>query len=207
MSMPFLVFTCTDCDYQGSSTVGWGEFAYEGGGRRVPVQHVLAWCTSCNDIAPVEELPDGKRIERLASEIVSKEQELGRMMRMNVQKERSLLGRLLRLPQRPPREMDELECRIFLLQEELQHERDRLELLAGRRCGPRCLICGSLDHVPLPEIRLEDACEDAPESPRPAVPVGVRHPGCSGNLLVALPPVRISIAEEQRLYDSSGKRI
>jgi hypothetical protein len=40
MSMPFLIFTCTACDYKGNSTVLWGRFDYEDQGQRVPIKRM-----------------------------------------------------------------------------------------------------------------------------------------------------------------------
>ena len=69
MSMPFLVFSCSRCDFTGASTVVWGEFLYAASPEPVALERELGWCSACAGLAPVEVLPTPDRIDRLRSEI------------------------------------------------------------------------------------------------------------------------------------------
>lgn len=200
MSMPFLIFSCSDCEYSGNSTVAWGQFMYQCEAGQVPVHRILAWCVSCRDIAPVEVLPDGTEIDRLVSDIEIKEQQIRQHM-TDAERNRSLLAKLLRLSPRLAPEVQMLSFEIERLQDGLQMARDRRALLSGRTSEPRCLRCGTQHYLALPDFRLADT----DERPGPPMEIGMRHPQCSGSLLVAHSPFSVSIALPLRLYDPNGR--
>ncbi len=121
MSMPFLVFSCTACDYQGDDTVLWGLHSYECPSGLVPLERELGWCLSCH-LSAVEVLPSNGRIRQL-------EKCKGAS--------RSRLEKLLRV-------------QPAIAERDVEQERNRLEALEGRAAKPRCLFCGSQDWLLFP---------------------------------------------------------
>lgn len=200
MSMPFLVFTCTACDYHGNSTVLWGQFDYEDQGRRVPIKRMLGWCESCDDLAPVEVLPSAARLRELQSAIDEKAARVESHKAVAAQG-RSLLGKLLGSRPRLPPDIQELDFQRSYAEEELKEERARLEFLAGRDTTAKCLCCGSEGWIPLPRGYLPSGTA---ENPGPPVPVGLNHPDCSGQLLVAHSGIRVSRRLDHKFFDRDG---
>ncbi|MGE0558104.1 MAG: hypothetical protein AB7E73_15700 [Burkholderiales bacterium] len=200
MSMPFLIFTCTACDYQGSSTVIWGRFDYDNQGQKLPIKRMLAWCESCDDLAPVEILPSVSRIQELRIAIEEKTAQVSRYREAAAQG-RSLLGKLVGAQPRLPPEIQELDFQRSYAEDELREEHMRLEFLAGRESSAKCLLCGSDAWIDLP---LGYRPSGTADKPGPPVRVGLRHPGCSGQLLVAHSGIRVSRRLDQKHYDRDG---
>lgn len=200
MSMPFLVFSCTACEYQGSSTVNWGQFTYEAQSRWVPIRRALGWCSSCEDIAPIEILPSNDAVRQLEMDIEQKAKRVD-SYKADAARSRSLLGKLLGSQPRLPPDIQELDFQRSYRENDLQKERDRLDLLRRRDCGPKCLLCGSENCIPLPG-KITPSGTD--RTPGPATPFGMNHPACSGALLVAHSGLRVSRRLNHRLYDCDG---
>jgi putative ABC transport system substrate-binding protein len=57
MSMPFLIISCTSCDFKGTSMALWGRFSYTDSAEPIPLRRQLAWCAACNGLVSLEVLP------------------------------------------------------------------------------------------------------------------------------------------------------
>lgn len=57
MSITFLKFACTQCDFRGNSLVTFGLFRYLDGGRYFIADRTAGLCLDCKQIAPIEKLP------------------------------------------------------------------------------------------------------------------------------------------------------
>jgi hypothetical protein len=100
-----------------------------------------------------------------------------------------------------PFDVQESEFVRDYLGDRLREERQRLDLLDGRRSKPRCLSCGSEDCFALPKILDPPDSDDRPGDP---VLTGIKHPNCGGYLMVSHPGIRLSIAFNHRAYDKEG---
>lgn len=61
-----LNYNCSKCDFKGSSMSTWGGFYYKKDKILVTIHRVIGICYTCDDIVPVEKLPDNKYLDRLA---------------------------------------------------------------------------------------------------------------------------------------------
>lgn len=67
MSITFLSFTCTNCDFQGSSFATTGRFLYSHRGQTFQFERRLGLCLDCNKIVAIEDLPDDETMARARS--------------------------------------------------------------------------------------------------------------------------------------------
>ena len=203
MSMPFLVFSCSRCDFTGASTVVWGEFLYAASPEPVALERDLGWCSACAGLAPVEVLPTPDRIDRLRSEI-GRHQRRVEAATARARAQQPWLDRLLRREPPLPRHVTEAQRRRKCLLSQLAEEEARLALLKDRRSPARCLKCGSTACELLPPSVHPIG---NPEDPGFPVRIEMRHPGCGGELEVAHSGVRIVLELSQRTYDVEGRLV
>lgn len=64
MSIPFLVITCTACDFRGSSLATTGRFLWNHKGQIFQFERRLGLCLDCNKIVAIDDLPDAETMER-----------------------------------------------------------------------------------------------------------------------------------------------
>ena len=89
------------------------------------------------------------------------------------------------------------------MEQQVEEIQQRQSCLAGRLSPPRCLQCGSTDVLPFkvaPDFTVYYGKTQGP------VALGVKHPGCGGELAVMDDGTRFSYTPTRRLYDSEGNR-
>jgi hypothetical protein len=200
MSMSMLNYTCSKCDFSSSDVVMWGRRSYRMGQQTVSVNAQLGWCDDCQDLAPIEVLPSPERARVLSAELANVE---GDIMALNVELQtgRPWYRRALGLGPGVSRELMMLEFRRDDLVETRVEDAKRSELLADRSTPPLCLRCGSDKCRALPALRVAIDGDDADARRR----LPVEHPGCGGTFIVAVSPIRVSIATVHRFYDINGR--
>lgn len=67
MSITFLIITCTDCTFRGSSLVTAGRYLWNDNGRTFQFDRRLGHCLDCNKVVAIEDLPDAETMERARS--------------------------------------------------------------------------------------------------------------------------------------------
>lgn len=67
MSIPFLIITCTACDFRGSSFATTGRFLCSHNGQTFQLERYLGLCLDCNKIVAIEDLSDAETMERARS--------------------------------------------------------------------------------------------------------------------------------------------
>ena len=97
----------------------------------------------------------------------------------------------------------DLDWQIERMERQAMVIQQRLSFLAGRRSPPRCLQCGSTDAFPFAVIPDFTVYYGKTQGP---VALGVKHPGCGGELAVMDDGTRFSYIPTLRLYDSEGNR-
>jgi len=209
MSLPFLSFSCSNCEYHATDLVCSGQFSYEGPSGIVSIKKGLGWCNYCSDIVSVEILPSVKRAEELKSDIADKMQRINQC-RDRLEQSRSWIKKLFKSPVNLPSEIQDLQWQCKYKSMEMRDEQQRIKLLESRKTPPRCLSCGTTDCLPLPEIpQLPEPQYPlfSSETPGQAVKIGFKHPGCGGNLLVEWSDVWVNMKSKHRIYDIEGRFI
>ena len=188
MSMSFMVFSCSECEYSDTSMVLWGIFNYQGSQGLVPVERQLGWCHQCEGLAPIEVLPSEGRIK------IIEQREFPAFMGP-VDKT---------VPLSESEKTKNMEWQRAWRERELKDEYSRLSLLVDRESGPRCLSCGSTSIFYLPnDIDVQGSWCD----PAPPTAFGVAHPGCGGSLLVCHSEMRFQLEIPDRLFDMEGCQV
>lgn len=197
MSMPVNRYTCTACTYQSFSTSLWGRFMYELGSEPLHVRRTLGWCLSCAKLVPIEALPDASTIDALQARL-RRAQEAVSIARTEAEQAQSWLRRLFRREPTLP-VMLLIEAKAAL--RDLEEARQLADALRGRT-QPRCLLCGSVDCMP---AQVTTASSAAAPPRGQSVPLGLAHPGCSGQLMSTSTGERASVNLRKRYYDRDGR--
>lgn len=203
MSMPFLVFSCSNCDFRATDRVCWGRFNYAGPSGPVPLKRDLGWCDECSDLVPVEILPSVQQIKELKSEIVDKMRRITEA-RNCIEQSRSWIKKLLRCSVELPPKIQELQWWCKGQTKNIEEDQQRLVVLESRKSDPRCLRCGSTSCFPLPDYPEPSG---SIEKPGPPAEIGVIHPRCGGNLLVEHSGIWIGVYLKCHTYDTEGRFI
>jgi hypothetical protein len=182
MSMPSTDLVCDKCGFQGSDDVVWGDFRYVEGDREIPLNRTLGWCADCSDFVPIEDFA-------IRDELMSDIDEA--MDAIKVRAKRwalfSLLDRKGRL-----NEIERLSALIALL-----------TLVEERSGSERCLHCGSVNVV-----RFDGDYSGLAQyaSKETTVNTDFLHPGCGGEFLASVNPIRLNMIFEPRLFSVDGYR-
>lgn len=197
MSMPAHRYSCTACAYESFSTVLWGQFIYELDSGPVYVNRRLGWCMACAKLVPIEAFPDASTIHDLDARVREVQEALS-TARAKAAQSQSWIRRLLRIePKLPVRLVMDLKG----AQRDLAEAKQLAEALRGRT-QPRCLICGSADCLVVPRKSSSSAVASPRGQP---VPLGMAHPGCSGQLLRSSDGDLVSVSPRKRYYDRDGR--
>jgi len=184
--MPYGEIYCDRCDFQGTTTVLWGSFKYQfEDGTSAYIERKLGWCSDCNDIRPVEVLPE--------YDSVNDELEKYRRL-LDAERSRGIIGSIHRKMSSRAR------YHFEHLQESERGMANLLRLAATRRSAPKCLHCSSED---VAEIDMPKYGSDPFDWS-----LDFLHPGCGGNLRVKdSGGMRISIGNRTMLYSPEGIRL
>ena len=185
MSMPSTDLVCNKCTFKGSNAVVWGDFRYVEGDREIPLSRSLGWCADCSNFVPMEDFA-------IKDELLAEMQKALEPIRVRAKRwvSFSLLGRTRK---HRLSELDGLSALITQL------------ALAGERNGSeRCLGCGSVNVE-----QVSGTCSglDPYGSENAAVHTGFFHPGCGGEFLASISPMRFHYIFEPRLYSLDGRRL
>lgn len=185
MSMPSTDLTCSKCGLRGSNAVVWGDFRYIEGDREIPLSRTLGWCADCCKFVPMEDFAIKDRLLAEIEEILRPIKE-----RVNQRVSFSLLSgtRQHRL-----NEIDRLSTLV-----------EQLVLIGDRKGSERCLKCGS---VSVERFDGDYTGLDPYESGEKTVNTGYYHPGCGGEFLASISPIRFNIIFEPRFYSKDGHRL
>ena len=201
MSMPFVEYTCTDCDFRDADHVVWGIFYYRTPTGDVDLKRALGWCDDCARLVPIEVLPSAEHLEMYRARIDECRQRLDSLS-LQEAASRPLWKRLLRLKSWSYDRM--------ILQQQLDdlksHNADLKALalqLTTRLSGRRCLACSSesVHQVPQPSMPSEYDSAD----PYEVIAVEMRHPGCGGQLMARNSEFRLNMQLQKRIYDLEGR--
>jgi hypothetical protein len=191
MSVPFGRIYCDACDYIGDTLCAAGYFHYvDEDGRRCWVSREVGWCFECGKVSPLEAITPLSELEPPVPEIAAPEPVEPRSV---VDRIRSWWGGSAKDPT------------IQQRQDELERERVTAELLyrvAQLDRKPVCLTCGSEN------IHFFEKPDSETRGPKYDISLGLRHPGCGGELRQRdSGGTRIAPVMPRLLYDLNGQRI
>lgn len=203
MSMPFVEYTCTSCNFRGADHVIWGQFFYRMPSGETNLERTLGWCDDCATLAPVEVLPSDDGLVKSRREIEDFKQRLDAISQHEAST-RPLWMRLFGLKNWSYDRMDLLR-KLNDLKEGHEELTKRARLMKNRRSGQRCLVCSSESVREIPRPLMPSEYESA--DPFEAVPVDMRHPGCTGQLVARNSEFRLNVRLLRRIYDPDGHLI
>ena len=196
--MPVNTYTCLGCGLKAMEP-GFGlRFAYQVDGLSVPIKHSAGWCHECEGVAPIEVFDSPEELLTLEGKLEALRKERDAELTRIEQSRRWWQRR----GQRTSALID-LDWQIERMERQAMVIQQRLSFLAGRRSPPRCLQCGSTDaftFAVIPDFTVYYGKTQGP------VALGVKHPGCGGELAVMDDGTRFSYTPILRLYDSEGNR-
>ena len=183
--MPSTDLICNQCGFQGSAAVVRGDFRYIEGEREIPLQRTLGWCADCSDFVPMEDFA-------IKDELLA---EIERILHpINVRANRWASFSLFKRTRKG--RLNELERLSGLIA--------RLSLIGDRKGSERCLKCGSVDV----ERFNGDYSGLVPYgSNETTIHTGFCHPGCGGEFLASVNPIRLNLVFEPRFYSMVGDRL
>lgn len=200
MSIQSIEVSCSRCDFHGSAGVSHGIFKYETPDGLVDCPRELGWCESCGGLAPIEALPTEERVSRIRGLLRREEDSLSASEKAD---EAAKPGWRKVLGLRPA---PSTETRIW--RDLCESRRGELERLIARNKTfgtfrkPRCLRCGSDSVTALPSMPSGLDPELA-ETQRP-LPIGMKHPGCGGELMAAYSPIRLIRRFTTKIFSTDG---
>ena len=196
--MPVNTYTCLACGLKAMEP-GFGlRFAYLVDGVSVPLKHSVGWCHACDGFASVEVFDSPEELFTLDGKL--------EVLRKERDAELTRIEQSRRWWQRRGQRTSalvDLDWQIERMERQAMVIQQRLSFLAGRRSPPRCLQCGSTDAFPFAVIPDFTVYYGKTQGP---VTLGVKHPGCGGELAVMDDGTRFSYTPTLRLYDSEGNR-
>ena len=196
--MPVNTYTCLGCGLKAMEP-GFGlRFAYQVDGLSVPIKHSAGWCHECEGVAPIEVFDSPEELLTLEGKLEALRKERDAELTRIEQSRRWWQRR----GQRTSALID-LDWQIERMEKQAMVIQQRLSFLDGRRSPPRCLQCGSTDAFPFAVIPDFTVYYGKTQGP---VALGVKHPGCGGELAVMDDGTRFSYIPTLRLYDSEGNR-
>jgi hypothetical protein len=203
MSVPAIDITCDRCNYSGSTGIIFGIFKYQTPFGNISAPTTLGWCNSCESVSPIENTDQSVRFNSLKDDILNLESSLTEEI-YKENRSRPFFARLFSL-----RHPDTLSFRMmhdtmtFLRQELIKPSVLKMYLtLPG---DAHCLSCGSSSVFQFPEMPA--GLDDFYSEQRVLQPIGVRHPGCGGEMYAATSMIRINRRFSERIYTLFGERL
>ena len=196
--MPVSIYTCRGCGFKSWEPGFAFRFAYKIEGSLVPIRHSAGWCHACGGFASVEVFDAPEELLTLDGKLaVLRKEHDAELARIELSRRW-----WQRRGQRTSALVD-LEWKIKRMEQQVEEIQQRQSCLVGRRSPPRCLQCGSTDAFPFAVIPDFTVYYGKTQGP---VALGVKHPGCGGELAVMDDGTRFSYTPTLRLYDSEGNR-
>ena len=207
MSMPYLIFSCSRCDYSESDLFMSNRFSYKAPSCHLPISRKFGWCNECNGLSAVEDLPSAYKIDKLKAKVKKLGEQIAELSE-RLMESRSWFKKLFNISVAPTSEISSLKWQCDINETTIRSCQQLLPLLEFRHSQPRCLKCGSIDNVilpKLPQISSPDYPLCSSKGPAPPVKTDFRHPGCGGNILVRFSEVWLSLGNKHRIYDLEGR--
>lgn len=197
MSLPVATYKCTACQLNCREPVTWGYRYYLCATIKVSMSVTTGWCHCCDGIAAIEVLPTAIREAELQKEVEVMQMRLNEEHIAPISKTRwwQWRGRKTILQSR-------LKFEIKWAEERLAEYRLRRATLSNRTSLARCLRCSSENCASLPPHEIDYFDPESVPSP-----VGFKHPGCGGDLLVMYDGTRLSLVMSEKAYDFEGRRL
>ena len=199
MSVPGVDISCNRCDYHGSTIVVFGSFKYSIPHGTIALPRTLGWCSSCNSLAPIEDVSRDVRIKSLAHDLKDIQDQKKALIR-----KAPLLKRMFSSQQPDSESILELQEQAAWISSELS-DPDVLSEYLGCSRKPRCLNCGSFEVCKFPQ--LPEGLNNFYDENRIKIPVGMKHPSCGGELLACTSLGRLNMRFKDRLYSLYGESI
>ena len=184
MSFTYVIFDCDKCDFQGNSTITWGDFKYVNEGKETNVNRDLGWCFECNKLVPIEDFSDSDRVIDLI-ELTTKELEGKANNKFSIS-------------------FSKRDGKVYLINEILEYSQ-RLKFIRERIGSEKCLMCGSMEIKPFDGDYSFEPKEYMKRPFNSTKNTGFIHPGCGGGIIAKYNPVRINLESLSRYYSIDGK--
>ncbi|WP_158893416.1 MULTISPECIES: hypothetical protein [unclassified Pseudomonas] len=154
----------------------------------------IGWCRACDDLGVIEVLPDAAGELELQQTLEAYQVELSEVFANDPPRKR-----WWQLSSIKSTKQSNLEYYIKSTAEALAEYQLARKALSSRASRGRCLRCGSDDCLQLPphEAKYYDP-EPVPE------PIGLEHPGCSGQLTIFCDDLRFNIRLTEKSYNLEG---
>ncbi len=192
--MPVVTYGCTACDLRCSDVDRWGYRYSLYGELKVRMRVAIGWCRACDDLGVIEVLPDAAGELELQQTLEAYQVELSEVFANDPPRKR-----WWQLSSIKSTKQSNLEYYIKSTAEALAEYQLARKALSSRASRGRCLRCGSDDCLQLPphEAKYYDP-EPVPE------PIGLEHPGCSGQLTIFCDDLRFNIRLTEKSYNLEG---
>lgn len=131
MSVEITLVSCSKCDFKSTTSSIYGSFKYLlPNNQIISADRTAGWCYSCNNIMPVECLPDASKLNTEMDRIKGELRDLTKFFSIS------------RLLPSKKRKIDSLKSNLYDIE-------NNLYFLTIRKGPPVCLICGSKEIVHL----------------------------------------------------------
>ncbi|MBE9611033.1 hypothetical protein [Chitinilyticum piscinae] len=200
MSFQTSRYICSACDYTSEVLSLYAQRTYVTPTSKAGVISKIGWCHDCETMKPIEALPTEQELAVLLHTKEARQLQLGRLIETE-KLQRPFLARVLNLNTRPSDQRYDLEFEVQSLQWQIDRAQAVLGLMTHHRSPPRCLACASTQIEYLLLIKsIESHLSDDAE----ALPIGFRHPGCGGEMLIRRSDIRWMMKKSTLLYDTEG---
>lgn len=203
MSVPATDITCDRCDYWGSTGVCFGIFRYQTPFGNISVPRALGWCNSCESVTPIEDTDQTVRFKWLKSDVEDLESSLAEEIEQ-AKRSRPFLRRLFSNQQPDNDAIRTIRVSLANLRQELVSP-SALTTYFISMGGAHCLSCGSSDVFQFP--KMPAGLDDFYSEQRVPKAIGIKHPGCGGEMYASTSEVRINRRFGERLYTLYGESI
>jgi hypothetical protein len=203
MSVPGVDISCDQCGYHGSTVVVFGIFKYSTPRGTISLPRTLGWCSSCDSVSPIEDDSREMRIKSLVADLEYAKDKINREKKELLRKT-PLLTRIFSTKEPYSESLIYLQEQAVWISSEMTVPVILSEYLGCSR-KVRCLTCGSSQVRRFP--KLPEGLNDFYDNHRIKLPIGMKHPGCGGDLFASTSKIRLSIHFKDRIYSLNGERI
>ncbi|UZE96827.1 hypothetical protein [Alkalimarinus alittae] len=203
MSLPATNITCNACHYSGSTGVAFGLFKYQTPCGNITLPRDLGWCNTCKSVAAIEDTDQAARYESLKDDISGLASDLAEEIE-KAKRSRPLLRRLFSKQKPDNDEIRLIRASLACLNEELANPSVLASYLRSER-GAKCLSCGSSEVFIFPQIPA--GIDSFYSEERTPEAIGIKHPGCGGELYATTSELRLNIRLTEKRYSLDGERI
>lgn len=202
MSVEAVAIRCTVCEFTSSTRRLFGRKEYLTPVGIITVSRKSGWCEECQNLVSMENTDPEVRLRDLKEDLKSLQlkitSELNRLNRPKGWIERNFF------PQTESESyLNELKMQYSILENEINQPEVLAVHLSGTQT-PHCLHCGSI-RVRLLSFRINDL-KTIGEPGMKWTPMGFPHPGCKGELVMAIENFRINMRFTPQRYLLNGQK-